>query len=286
MRLNQNMASLSVYQNYKKTLAQNTTALDRVSSGLKIRNAKDNPNKIGQSELMRMQIRGLSQAQRNLQDGVSMMQTFDGALETVGNALNRIKELTVQAGSGLNNEEDLKVIQTEIDALKSHIDFAAKNSEFNGKNIIGDKNVTNNNYPNEIPMTVGANSKELMKIPTFNVTTEFLVDSKGNALKDLDVTKENGVGDGLSVIDAAIKTVNSVRGKYGAISNRMEATAENMYQTIDTTQKAESSIRDSDIALEMAEVARTQILKDSALALMTQTNNLPMDALRALGGSR
>lgn len=286
MRLNQNMASLSVYQNYKKTLAQNTTALDRISSGLKVKNAKDNPNKIGQSEFMRMQIRGLSQAQKNLQDGVSMMQTFDGALETVSNSLTRIKELSVQAGSGANSPEDLSIIQKEIDTLKEHIDFTAVNAEFNGKNIIGDKGVTNNNYPNEMAMTVGANSKELMKIPTYNVTTENLMDEKGNSLKNLDVTKENGVSDALSVVDASIKMVNSIRGKYGAISNRMETTAENMYQTIETSQKAESSIRDSDIALEMAEIARTNLLKDAALGLMVQTNNLPMDALRALGAGK
>ncbi|MGL5150841.1 MAG: flagellin [Clostridium sp.] len=282
MRLNQNMASLGIYQNYKKNLGMNSTALDRLSSGQKINTSKDNPNKLGQSETMRMQIRGLAQAQRNLQDGVSMMQTFDGALDTVGNALTRMKELTVQAGAGGNTEEDRETIQREIDTLKSHIDYTAKNAEFNGKNIIGDEGVTNNNYPNNIVMTVGANSKETMKIPTFNVNTSALTDENGNTLKDISVMDSEAIATSLGVIDSAIAQVSSIRGKYGAIQNRMETTAENMSKNIEVNQRAESSLRDSDVALEMAEIARTQILIDTSLALMVQSNNLPMDALKVL----
>ncbi|MGL4774145.1 MAG: flagellin [Clostridium sp.] len=282
MRLNQNMASLGIYQNYKKSLGMNSTALNRLSTGQKINSSKDDPNKLGQSETMRMQIRGLSQAQRNLQDGVSMMQTFDSALESVGNALTRIKELTVQAGSGTNADADRETIQKEIDTLKDHIDFTAKNAQFNGKNIIGDSGVTNNKYPNNLIMTVGANAKETMKIPTFNVNTEVLTDENGNSVRNISVMDDDSISKSLGVIDSAITEISSIRGKYGAIQNRMETTAQNMDKNIEVNTRAESSLRDSDVALEMAEIARTQILIDTSLALMVQSNNLPMDALRAL----
>ena len=225
MRLHQNMDSLNVYQNYKKNLNVQAGVLNRISTGQKINSAKDNPNKLGQSENFRMQIRGLQSAEKNLQDGVSMMQATDGALETVSNSLVRMKELTVQASNGTNNEDDLKVIQLEIDQLKQHIDYTAKNSDFNGVNLIGNKFVSNNDNPEYKTSMIGANAKEEIKIPMFNVTTDALRDKDGNSLSDIDVTKIENSNKNLSAIDAAIANVSSVRSRYGAIQNRMESTA-------------------------------------------------------------
>ena len=199
MRLHQNMDSLNVYQNYKKNLNVQGGVLNRISTGQKINSAKDNPNKLGQSENFRMQIRGLQSAEKNLQDGVSMMQATDGALETVSNSLVRMKELTVQASNGTNNIDDLKVIQLEIDQLKQHIDYTAKNSDFNGVNLIGNKFVSNNDNPEYKNSMIGANAKDDIKIPMFNVTTDELRDKDGNSLSDVDVTKVENINKNLSV---------------------------------------------------------------------------------------
>ena len=282
MRLHQNMDSLSVYQNYRKNLNVQSGVINRISTGQKINTAKDNPNKLGQSENFRMQIRGLQSAEKNLQDGVSMLQATDGALETISNSLVRIKELTVQASNGSNNEQDLKVIQLEINEMKKNIDYTAENSDFNGVNLISNKSVTNNDNPEYKTSMIGANSKEEIKIPMFNVSTDMLKDANGNSLNELDVTKPENASKNLSVIEAAITNVSGVRSKYGAIQNRMESTAENMSSNVLSLEKADSSIRDSDIGLEMAEYARTSILHEASTAILAQTNKFPSDILSIL----
>lgn len=281
MRLNQNMQSLNVYRNYKKNLVTQSIALDRISTGTKINSAKDNPNKLGVSEGLRMQIRGLQMAERNIQDGVSMMQSVDGALNTVSEALNRIKELTVQAG-GVQNDEDLTIIQGEINQLKEHIDYTVNNSEFNGVKLLNSEKVTNNDYPKYLNHVVGANAKEEINIPVFNVTTDMLIDSEGNSLKNINITNTNELDKNLNIVDSAIETINYVRSRYGAIQNRMDTSAQNLSGSSFNLENAESRIRDSDIALEMAEYARTSILHETSIALMQQTNRFPQDVLRVL----
>ncbi|MDU3350232.1 MAG: flagellin [Clostridium sp.] len=281
MRLNQNMQSLNVYRNYKKNLVTQSIALDRISTGTKINSAKDNPNKLGVSEGLRIQIRGLQMAERNIQDGVSMMQSVDGALNTVSEALNRIKELTVQAG-GVQNDEDLSIIQGEINQLKEHIDYTVNNSEFNGVKLLNSDKVTNNDYPKYLNHVVGANTKEEINIPVFNVTKDMLIDLEGNSLKNINIPNTNELDKNLNIVDSAIETMNSVRSRYGAIQNRMDTSAQNLSGSSFNLENAESRIRDSDIALEMAEYARTSILHETSIALMQQTNRFPQDVLRVL----
>ncbi|MBB6714611.1 flagellin [Clostridium gasigenes] len=283
MRLHQNMDSLNVYQNYKKNLNVQAGVLNRISTGQKINSAKDNPNKLGQSENFRMQIRGLQSAAKNVQDGVSMMQATDGDLETVSNSLVRMKELTVQASNGTNSIEDLKVIQLEIDQLKKNIDNTAKNSDFNGVNLINNKFVSNNDNPEYKTCMIGSNAEEDIKIPMFNITTDALRDKDGNnPLSEVDVTKVENINKNLSSINKAIDNVSRVRSRYGAIQNRMESTANNISGSIASLEKADSIIRDSDIALEMADYARTSILHESSTALLAQTNRFPSDILSIL----
>ena len=285
MRLNQNMQSLNVYRNYKKSLDVQSKALDRISTGTKINSAKDNPNKLGLSEGLRLQIRSLHMAEKNIQDGVSMMQTVDGTLSSINESLNRIKELTVQSG-GVNNEEDLKVIQNEIKELIEHIDYTVNNSDFNGVKLLNSEKVTNNEYPKYLNHIVGANVKEEINIPVFNIKTSMLTGPEGNSLKNIDVTNTSRLDENLNVIEASINTINSVRSRYGAIQNRMETSAENLNGSSFNIETAESRIRDTDIAFEMAEYARTSILNETSISLMQQTNNFPKDILRILENVR
>ena len=281
MRLNQNMQSLNVYRNYKKSLTLNASALNKITTGSKINSAKDNPNKLGVSEGLRLQIRSLQMAERNIQDGVSMVQTVDGGLDTMSESLIRIKELTIQA-SGSTSEDDRKVIQLEIDKLKEQIDYTAENSEFNGVKLLNSDRVTNNNYPKYLKHTVGANTKEDIEIPVYNLTTDMLTDKGGNSISSLDVVNSENMDKNIQILDSAMATVNSARSRYGAIQNRMETSATNLTGTSSNLEKAESRIRDTEIALEMAEYARTSILQETSIALMQQTNNFPKDILRVL----
>ena len=278
MRININMKSLGIYSGYKKNIAANSAAMERISSGKKINSAKDNPLKIEQSENFRMQIRALEMANKNLQDSTSMIQVADTAMGTISEALIRMKELTVQAANEVTNEADRKIIQDEIDVLRSHIDDTAKNTEFNGNKLLVNGNVTDNSKPDYVEMQIGANVGDSIGIPFFNVSSETL------GIDKLDVV--NDATKALNSIDEALKDVNGCRAKYGAVQNRLETSIEITSSSSYTYEKSSSDINDADIALEMAEIARTSILMESATAMMAQSNNFPKDMLNILANLR
>lgn len=278
MRININMKSLGIYSGYKKNIAANAAAMEKISSGKKINSAKDNPLKIEQSENFRMQIRALEMANKNLQDSTSMIQVADTAMGTISEALIRMKELTVQAANEVTNEADRKLIQDEIDVLRSHIDDTAKNTEFNGNKLLVNGNVTDNSKPDYVEMQIGANVGESIGIPFFNVSSETL------GIDKLDVV--NDATKALNSIDEALKNVNGCRAKYGAVQNRLENSIEITSSSSYIYEKSSSDINDADIALEMAEIARTSILMESATAMMAQSNNFPKDMLNILANLR
>lgn len=278
MRININMKSLGIYNGYKKNIIANSAAMEKISSGKKINSAKDNPLKIEQSENFRMQIRSLEMANKNLQDSTSMIQVADTAMGTISEALIRMKELTVQAANEVTNEADRKIIQGEIDELTSYINDTAKNTEFNGNKLLVNGNVTDNSKPDYVEMQIGANVGDSIGIPFFNVSSETL------GIDKLDVV--NDATKALNSIDEALKDVNGCRAKYGAVQNRLENSIEITSSSSYIYEKSSSDINDADIALEMAEIARTSILMESATAMMAQSNNFPKDMLNILANLR
>lgn len=278
MRININMKSLGIYSGYKKNIIANSAAMEKISSGKKINSAKDNPLKIEQSENFRMQIRSLEMANKNLQDSTSMIQVADTAMGTISEALIRMKELTVQAANEVTNEADRKIIQGEIDELTSYINDTAKNTEFNGNKLLVNGNVTDNSKPDYVEMQIGANVGDSIGIPFFNVSSETL------GIDKLDVV--NDATKALNSIDEALKDVNGCRAKYGAVQNRLENSIEITSSSSYIYEKSSSDINDADIALEMAEIARTSILMESATAMMAQSNNFPKDMLNILANLR
>lgn len=276
MRININLKSLTIYNGYKKNIAANSTAMERIASGSKLNSAKDNPIKIEQNENFKMQIRALEMANKNLQDSTSMVQVADTAMSTISEALIRMKELSVQAANETNTESDKKIIQEEINQLTSYINDTAENTEFNGNKLLWNDKVTDNNNPVYVDMQTGANVGDVTTIPYFNLSTEVL------GIADLDVTTIEGASKALEDIDEALRNVNSCRSAYGAIQSRLESTAEIISSGIYTYTKSHSDICDADIAMEMANVARTSVLIESATAIMAQTNNFPKDVLNIL----
>lgn len=278
MRININMKSLGIYSGYKKNIIDNSAAMKKISSGKKINSAKDNPLKIEQSENFKMQIRALEMANKNLQDSSSMIQVADSTMSTISEALIRMKELTVQAASETTNEADRNIIQSEIEQLKSYIDDTANNTEFNGNKLLVNGNVTDNSKPKYVEMQIGANVGDSIGIPFFNVSSETL------GIDKLDVV--NDATKALNSIDEALKDVNGCRAKYGAVQKRLETSIEITSSSSYIYEKSSSDINDADIALEMAEIARTSILMESATAMMAQSNNFPKDMLNILANLR
>ncbi|WP_163193241.1 flagellin [Clostridium thermarum] len=285
MRLNHNLASLNIYRNHVKNLKSNSLAMNNISSGQKISTAKDNPNAIAQSEKLRLQIRGLQMASRNVQDGASMLQNADGALDSVTSMLQRIRELTVQAG-GVNSEEDRKIIQDEINQMIKGIDHTVNNNEFNGVKLLS-SGTKGNVKPSIIKMPSGANVGEEVEIPVYKLTSDMIGNSKnGDKLADINVLSSKGISAALQTIDGAIETVSTARSKYGAIQNRFESLYNNLSETEAALQNAESSVKDADIAYEMMQISKSNILIEAGNAMMVQSNNFPKEILRILENLR
>lgn len=276
MRLYHNMMSMNLYSNYLKNLVNQSKSIRNLSSGTKLNSAKENPNTLGQSEQLRIQIRGLQAAQKNLQDGASMIQTVDSSLDSITQAIQRIKELITQSGSGVMASEDKKAIQSEIDQLKNHIDLTSQNTEFNGVRLISNSNVTTNNNPEILNMTSGANVGDNIEIPMYKVSSNTL------GIDNIDVLDASKLGNNLSKIYEALKNVSSIRSAYGALQQRFESLIENSSGTEGMLEKADSNLRDADIANEMLEYSKSNILIEAGTALMAQSNRFPQDVLRIL----
>jgi len=279
MRVNKNMASLNIYKAYSKNLTKQNSSLGRISSGIKINSSKDNPNAIAQSERFRMQVRGLQMAARNTQDGVSMLQTAEGGLEGITNSLQRVRELLVQAG-GTTTDSDKQSIQLEINQMLEGSNDMANNTEFNGVKLLSGG--ANDGSVN-IEMVTGANVGEKINIPKFNLNTE------GLGLKDISGKVEvdvKDVGGSLQLVDKALDNVLSARSKFGALENRFESSYNSTIEISDKTEVAESGIRDTDLAEEMMEFSKYNILVEAGNAMMAQSNKLPQDALSILQNVR
>ncbi|GAA0767712.1 flagellin [Clostridium subterminale] len=274
MRLSRNMASVRILNSYTKNLAAQSKSYSSISSGLKIQTYRDNPNAKAKSEKLKLEIRGLQMATRNIQDSVSLMQTMDGGMQNISESLQRARELMVQAG-GATTEEDRAIIQKEIDQNLEHITFTANNTEMNGVKLLADKN----NPGDTVDLLIGATSGEVIKLPTRNFT------SSGLGLVNVDGSNKisvDNIDDSLNRLDDAINKLNSGRGKYGALSNRMESTVDYANEISGKIEGAEAIITGTDVAFEMIEYSKNSILVESGMAMMAQTNQFPKDILQIL----
>ena len=276
MRINQNIYSLNIFRNYTKSVASNSTALERIASGKKINSAKDNPIKIERSENINIKLRSLQKASQNTQDGISALQVVDTAMGEIEDVLIRMRELSVQASSDNYSDEDRVSIKAEIEELKKFIDDTAESTEVNGNKLIGNKNVTDNSNPEIKKSQIGAEVGETIDIPYYNLSCDVL------GIDNVDVI--NNPSQSITMLEKAISDVAGYRSKYGAIQNRMEESLDMIESNRATYEKNYSEIVDADVALEMLEVTRTSILMESSLALMAQSNNFPRDVVNMLSG--
>jgi flagellin len=237
---------------------------------------------------MRGQIGGLNQAIRNAQDGISLIQTAEGALTETHSMLNRMRELTVQALNGTNTSADVGQIRKEMDQLAEELTRIANNTEFNTKVLLSGGFETTG-----LTFHIGANSGENLELKISSMRADKIGSSGANTISSLkvsgaDVSKTTGVitqsgaDKAIKIIDDAINDVSSERAKLGATQNRLEHTINNLTTTSENLSAAEARIRDVDMAQEMMEFTRTNILTQAATAMLAQANQMPNSVLQLL----
>ncbi|MCI1943667.1 flagellin [Clostridium luticellarii] len=284
MRISYNMPALILHQIQNKALERQSGNLLRISSGLKLNSAKDNPSGMVQSQNMKLQIGGLQAAARNVQDGVSMLQTAEGGLQEITSMIQRIRDLTMQAGNGTTTPEDRGVIQNEIDQMLDGISSTADQTEFNGLKLLAQ-----NGKDKVLNMPTGANAGESTGIPQIDLTNSGQSDIPDlySIRSDNDKNVLDGnIGDTLGAIDDTLDKVVSYRSKYGALENRFEANYDDMQEITDQLIGADSDLSDADVAEEILNYSKENIITEASNAMIAQANKLPQDVLRVLENVR
>ena len=285
MRINTNISALNAWKNLSITHNHMTKSLEKLSSGYRINRAADDAAGLAISEKMKAQTRGLRQAVRNAQDGISLIQTAEGALNEVHAILQRMRELVVQAGNGIYESDDLQMIQDEIDQLVDEINEISTRTEFNTKKLLdGTVEEDTTDPENPVPgisLQIGANAGQVMEISIANMNSQSLGVQSVNIVPPTDGTVD--IDAQIKAIDGAIKLVSQERSKLGAYQNRLEHTINNLNTAAENLEAAGSRIRDVDMALEMANFTRHQILQAAGTAMLAQANLTPQSILKLLG---
>ncbi|TAK54334.1 MAG: flagellin FliC [Gammaproteobacteria bacterium] len=269
--INTNMLSLNAQRNLSTSQTSLATALQRLSSGLRINSAKDDAAGLAISERFTAQIRGLNQAVRNANDGISLAQTAEGALAEVTNNLQRIRELAVQSANATNSASDRASLQAEVDQLIEEIDRVAGQTSFNGTALL-DGSFTSAVFQ------VGANEGETI---TVSVTVDATTATLGVDVADI-ATDETTAGAAITLVDAALDDINAARAEFGAIQNRFESVITNLSTAAENLTASRSRIRDADFAAETAALTRSQILQQAGVAILAQANAAPQLVLGLL----
>ncbi|KHO61019.1 flagellin [Thermoanaerobacter sp. YS13] len=280
MIINHNLSALNAWRALAINTANTQKALEKLSSGYRINRAGDDAAGLAISEKMRAQINGLNQAQRNAQDGISLIQTAEGALNETHAILQRMRELVVQAANDTNTTQDRANIQAEINQLLQEVDRISDQTQFNTKTLLDGSLSTTG-----LTFQIGANGGQIVSLTIAEIHTSVL-GTASLSLAQVNVSVVNltsaSVAADLSAIDAAIQTVSATRSNLGALQNRLEHTINNLGTAAENLTAAESRIRDVDMAKEMMEFTKDNILTQAATAMLAQANQQPQSVLQLL----
>ena len=268
-----NVASLGAQRNLSRTQESLTKNMGRLSSGLRINSAADDAAGLGISEKLRAQTRGLAMAERNAMDGVSLLQTAEGSLNEVSGILTRMRELSLQASTDTNSQEQRGYLATEFTALSDELTRMTNTTEFNGIKLL-DGSATN------LQIQVGLNNTDAEDRININIGA---TDAATLGL-DVDISDKTTAQSALATIDTAIDTVSQSRSGLGALQNRMQITIQNLSSSRENLTAADSRIRDVDVAEETAAMTRNSILMQAGASVLAQANQAPQIALNLLGG--
>ena len=274
MHIQHNIMAMNAYRNYNNNTSALSKNLEKLSSGYKINRAGDDAAGLAISEKMRAQITGLETAQKNAKDGISLVQTAEGALTEVHDMLNRMVELATQSANGTyDNKVDRANLQSEMNQLMEEIDRIADSANFNGIELFNGALSTKG-----LTLQIGDTSD------AFNQLSFTLADMHTDELgiDGINISSATAAQAAISVIKEAINTVSSVRGNLGAMQNRLDHTINNLSVMTENIQDAESTIRDTDVADEMMAYTKNNILVQSAQAMLAQANQVPQGVLQLL----
>ncbi|MER1939721.1 flagellin [Castellaniella sp. FW104-16D08] len=281
--INTNYLALVSQNNLNKSQSALGSAIQRLSSGLRINSAKDDAAGQAIANRFTANINGLTQAARNANDGISISQTAEGSLNEVNNNLQRIRQLAVQAYNGTNSDEDLTSINAEVKQRLAEITRVAEQTQFNGTKVL------DGSTSGGINIQVGANDNETINVKVTDATLTNLLSGASSitASGGLSITVVSGGADtlasgALGEIDAAIAKVDSMRSDLGAIQNRFESTISNLNNTITNLSASRSRIEDADYAVEVSNMTRAQILQQAGTAVLAQANQVPQTMLSLL----
>ena len=249
-----------------KAVAKNT---EKLSSGYKVNRAADDAAGLSISEKMRNQIRGINQAVSNSEDGQYLIQTAEGNMNEIHSILQRMGELATKAANDVNDDDDRAAIQKEINQLTSEIDSISNKAQFNGKYLL-------NGTDPSIKLQVGANKGEDMEITLDEISSGTL------SITSLDMGDHDSAGDAMSKITAAVKIVSDKRSQLGAIQNRLDYTINNLENYSENLTSSESNIRDTDMATEMVDYSKNNILQQAAQSMLAQANQATQGVLNLL----
>ena len=270
--VNTNVSALNAQRqliNSGKTL---DTSFQRLSSGFRINSAADDSAGLQISNRLTSQIQGLDQAIRNANDGISLAQTAEGAMDEITTPLQRIRVLSVQSQNGINSSSDRLALQKEVSALKTEISRISTTTQFGGVNLLDGKF--------SATFLVGANGGQTISV---NLSRAGGFGASGLGIGTLSVSSVTGASAALASIDSAIKSIDGARADLGALQNRFQSTIRNLSNIVENVSSARSRIRDTDFAKETAELTRSQILQQASTTILSQANQRPQSALSLLG---
>ena len=273
LRINQNIDALNSYRNLSVTQGQMSKSLEKLSSGFRINRAADDAAGLAISEGLRSQVGGLKVAARNAQDGISVVQTTEGALTEVHSILQRVRDLAVQGANDSNSAEARTNIETEITSLGDELTRIADSTNFNGIKLLDGTNT-------ELVFQVGADGATIG-----NSTITVTLDDVKTTIADISALKvtDNATAQAsVDTIDTAIKAISTTRANLGAYQNRFEHTINNLNVAVENLSASESRIRDTDMASEMMNFTRSQILSQAGTAMLAQANQASQGVLSLL----
>ncbi|MBU2181047.1 MAG: flagellin FliC [Gammaproteobacteria bacterium] len=273
LAVNTNVSSLNAQRQLLNSGGALDTAYKRLSSGFRINSAADDAAGLQISNRLTSQVNGLNQAISNANDGISVAQVAEGAMDEITTALQRIRVLAVQSQNGINSSSDRLALQKEVSALKTEISRIAQNTQFGGVDLL------KGTY--SAKFLVGANAGQTISVNISRTGGGY--GASGLKINTLSVSSVAGASAALANIDSAIKAVDGARADLGAIQNRFQSTIRNLSNIVENVSAARSRIKDTDFAKETAELTRAQILQQASTTILAQANTRPQSALSLLG---
>jgi len=270
LRINTNVAALNTSRNLRKNTLALNQSLERLSSGLRINRAADDAAGLAIAEGFNSQVRGSRVAQRNAQDGISLVQTTEGALTENASILQRIRELAVQAANGTNSTNNRGALNLEVQQLLEQIEDIAIDTEFNGVRVLSSNQT--------ITLQTGPQPGQTIRVAIASAKTNDLL------VSNVVISSVSLAVSAISAVDVALQSVNNLRSELGAIQNRLQFTINTLSIQEENAAASESAIRDADIALETLSFTRNQILVSAGTTVLAQANVVPQSALQLLGG--